>query len=177
MARFTICDAEKTVSFVGDPGLGRYLVAACAADPAALEDLLVAVEPYYAGMASFVMQGLLAFDAAMDGVPARLSPVDADDALPFDEQPALAVVEVVDGPTARLAQAPEDDGLLWIDLDRSTIRGWVDAADPIAAWGSIDLPAHTGSQRNLAFVLGRQWTVALESTAGRRYAREEDLYA
>lgn len=67
MARFTIRDSEKTVSFAGEARLAPYLIAACATEPATLEDLLLAVEQYRGGTTARVMHGLLAFDATLCG--------------------------------------------------------------------------------------------------------------
>ena len=67
MARFTIRDSEKTVSFAGEARLAPYLIVACATEPATLEDLLLAVEQYSGGTTARVMHGLLAFDATLCG--------------------------------------------------------------------------------------------------------------
>lgn len=62
LLRITIVDHSKTVTLPGDELLARQLVAACAANPETLEDLLLATEPLRPGITRQVINGLLRFD-------------------------------------------------------------------------------------------------------------------
>jgi hypothetical protein len=177
VVRFTIHDTEKTVSFVGEERLARYLVAACAVEPAALEELLVAAEPYAPGTTAFVMHGLLRFDAQHAPKHAAAWPHDEEPGTDVLHQSDTEVVEVVDGETAELARTPEDGGLLSIDLEERRISGWVAAEEPIAAWGTLDLSAHDPGRHSLVFALGGRWVVTLQTAIDRASVREGDLHA
>ncbi len=158
--RLTVRDPEKTVSFTGDDTLARGLVAACVAEPARLEDMLIAVEDYAPGAASHVMRDLIAFDAAHSrrqgpGQPGQ--PTADDDVLALP-----TTVEVVDAPTERLSMTPDADGLLVFDLPRKVIEGRTDPArDPITAQGVLNVTTASGDTREIAYVLGADWTLRI----------------
>ncbi len=62
LVRLTIVDRTKVVSLAGDVLLARQMVAACAANPNNLEELLMATEPLRPGITRQVVNGLLEFD-------------------------------------------------------------------------------------------------------------------
>jgi microcompartment protein CcmK/EutM len=161
--RFTVYSAEQTVSFEGDAHLAYCLVAACADAPRLLEDLLVAVEPYAAGTAERVIQGLLDFDRARAARSARPS------ALP------LPVVEVIDAATEFLSETLGDEGLITIDLVLSYIGGHLASLEPIAPRGVVSLDVPGAAGQKVAYALPNSWTVDVETRAPS--ARGELIYA
>jgi hypothetical protein len=60
--RCTIIDQRGGVSFVAHGDALPALVAACAASPQTVEELLGAAEPYYRNLAEYVLNGLAIFD-------------------------------------------------------------------------------------------------------------------
>lgn len=155
MARFTIHDVEKTVSFGADAQLAQALVAACTVEPALLEDVLPIVEPYAVGTTERVMAGLLEFDRiAGEGVGAP------DE---WDHLDDLLAVEVVDPRTDRLARTPDAEGLVRIDLSRQSISGYLTTPGIVAAHGTLTPPMTGGTQRRMAFVLSDRWTVNVDT--------------
>ncbi len=155
MARFTIHDVEKTVSFGADARLAQAFVAACTAEPALLEDVLPIVEPYAIGTTERVMMGLLEFDRIAGEAPGAPDEWDALD--------DLSAVEVIDPRTDRLARTPDDEGLVCIDLARQSISGYLAAPGMIAARGTLAPPITGGAQRRMAFVLSDRWTVDVDT--------------
>lgn len=85
--RFTVIDPRGRVSFVAACGTLEALVAACAAQPRTLEQLLRAAEPFVGELAERVLSGLAVFDehnspnnyrwihAALEYLPAHDAPV------------------------------------------------------------------------------------------------------
>lgn len=60
--RFTVIDPSGTVSFVAPCSALTALVAACAANPITLEELLQECERYHAALRDYVLSGLAVFD-------------------------------------------------------------------------------------------------------------------
>jgi len=167
--RLTVRDPEKTVSFTGDDTLARGLVAACVAEPTRLEDMLIAVEDYAPGAASHVMRDLIAFDAGHSrrqgpGQTGQTEQTEQTGQTAGDED-TLALpttVEVVDPPTERLSMTPDAGGLLVFDLPRKAIEGRTDPArDPITAQGVLNVTTASGDRREIAYVLGTDWTLRI----------------
>ena len=98
--RFTIVDEDGSISFIGPVEALPALVRACGSNPKSLEAFLQAAEPYYAGLADSVGNGLAIFDE-------RNSPGSADaihEALAFCEpyqQPVFRVVDDLTRETSR----------------------------------------------------------------------------
>src|SRR5579884_794519 len=106
MVRYTVKDHDKTISFLDDQDLAPRLVAACAADPNLLEDLLMATEPFQPGIVATVTHALLRYDSALR-TQATL--------------PLFAAFEVADRASCAMAELPDRDGLVVIDLPARTI--------------------------------------------------------
>ncbi len=154
MARFTIHDVEKTVSFGADAQFAQALVAACTAEPTLLEDVLPIVEPYAVGTTERVMTGLLEFDRIAgegSGAPDE-----------WENLNDLPAIEVVDPRTDRLARTPDNEGLVCIDLARQSISGHLVAPTTIVARGTLTPPMVGRAQRRMAFVLSDRWTVDVD---------------
>lgn len=149
MTRVTVRDPEKTVSFHGDDTLVRALVAACAAEPELLEDLLVAAEPYRRGVASRIVRALIRHDLAV---------------MRQHTTPLFDVFEVHNESTHRLAHRPEADGLVVVDLNERTVRGLVPSGRQIAARGALKVD-RIGSDldRETVYVLSGDWRVDVQT--------------
>lgn len=160
MLRYTIHDSEKTVSFTGGPELASQLVAACASEPALLEELLLATERFSPGIVRRVMNQLLAADKAIEaGVDPSL----------YD------AFEVVDETTARRAMRAGRDGNVNIDLVRHAIIGTISGDSALGARGSVSVRLNDGLERETVYALSQDWTVdVLEQAATSEVV---DLYA
>lgn len=157
MVRFTIRDTEKTVSFGEDARLAQALVAACASEPELLEDLLPAVEPYVPGTAGRVITSLLAFDQVAEDGPQDVPEQDGDDGADILlESPTF---EVIDPRSEQLSRTPDDEGLVYIDLQGRSISGQVVASSPIAVRGTLERRVPGGAPRRMAFVLSDRWMI------------------
>lgn len=173
MARFTLRDAEKTISFIDDDIVSEYLIAACATEPGDIEELLLAVEPHHRGITARVMQGLLLFDVE---AAAR---TDVSRGTRFKTwHPESSTVEVIDQVTDRIATGREDGGVLCVDLERRDITGYGGVAAPLATRGTLRLPSSSGTRQYISFVLGEPWVVDLTfSEQEEREETEDALYA
>lgn len=160
MLRYTIHDPEKTVSFTGGAELASHLVAACASEPALLEDLLLATERFSPGIVRRVMNQLLAADKAIEaGVDASL----------YD------AFEVVDETTARRAMKAGRDGNVNIDLVRHAITGSTRAGSSLSARGSVSVRLDDGLERETVYALSQDWIVDVVDQAATSDA--VDVYA
>ena len=94
LIRCTIVDRQGAVSFVAHGDALPALVAACAADPTDLEELLEMSEPYYRNLGEYVNAGLTVFDEL--NVPGRYGAIhDTLRRTPPHEQPVFRVVDSV----------------------------------------------------------------------------------
>ncbi len=92
--RCTIVDRQGVVSFVAHGDALPALVAACAAGPDDLEELLVLSEPYYRSLREYVNAGLAVFDEL--NVPGRYGAIrETLRRTPPHEQPVFRVVDSV----------------------------------------------------------------------------------
>jgi hypothetical protein len=158
MLRYTLHDSEKTISFIDDESLTQCFIAACTSEPETIEELLVAVEPYYSGITARVMQGLLMFDAELSGRGDDQTDGGKDELW----QPTAPTIEVVDETTATIAAIAEEDGILTIDLERRDIAGEV-ANENVTTHGTITLSGPSSIHQKVAFVLSERWSVDLQS--------------
>lgn len=151
MVRITVKDPEKIVSFLGDFDTARALVAACAAEPQLLEDLLVAAEPYRTGTAARVMAALIRADVALE----------VGHAVPLFE-----ALEVTDEATLNLALRTGDD-LIIIDLAEQTVHGYIDGDHELSVRG-VARSEHLAPdlERETVYALSPRWRVSVESRTG-----------
>lgn len=152
MVRYTVRDHDKTVSFLDDKGLAPRLVAACAADPNLLEELLIAAEPLQPGIVAKVTRALLRYDSALR-TQATL--------------PVFAAFEVMDRATSYLAQQPDGEGLLVIDLPARTIHNRIPGNSDLSLHGSVRTQV-TGAnlERETVYALNQDWTFVTADVAG-----------
>src|SRR3972149_6681563 len=92
LMRYTIIDRRGGGSFVAHCDAFTALVAACAHDPATLEEMLDAADSYYGSLRDYVLSGLAIFDER--NVPGSYEAARRDilTALPW-EQPVFRVVD------------------------------------------------------------------------------------
>lgn len=110
--RCTIVDRRGVVSFVAHGDALPALVAACAAGPADLEELLALSEPYYRRLREYVNAGLAVFDEL--NVPGRYGAIhETLRRSPPHEQP---VFRVVDGVTREASLRPVKAGAIIFNL-------------------------------------------------------------
>jgi len=117
LIRCTVVDRRGAVSFVAHCDVLSALVAACAASPLSLGDLLELSEPYYRNLRDYVEAGLAVFDER--NVRGRYAAIhDALRGTPPHEQP---VFRVVDGITREASLRPVKAGAIIFNLKAKRI--------------------------------------------------------
>ncbi len=115
--RCTIVDRHGAVSFVAHGDALPALVAACAADPSSLGELLELSEPYYRNLREYVEAGLVVFDEL--NVPGRYDAIHKElRRTPPHKQP---VFRVVDGLTREASLRPVKAGAIIFNLQAKRI--------------------------------------------------------
>jgi hypothetical protein len=110
--RCTIVDREGAISFVAHGDILPALVAACAANPSNLDELLDLTEPYYGSLREYVEAGLAVFDEL--NMPGRYDAIHhALRRAPAHERP---VFRVVDGFTREVSLRPVKAGAIIFNL-------------------------------------------------------------
>ena len=110
--RCTIVDRQGVVSFVAHGDALPALVAACAADPFSLGELLELSEPYYGSLREYVEAGLVVFDEM--NVPGRYGAI--HEALRRTQPHKQPVFRVVDGVTREASLRPVKTGAIIFNL-------------------------------------------------------------
>ena len=110
--RCTVVDREGATSFVAHADALPALVAACAAGPSDLDNLLTLSEPYYGNLREYVSAGLAMFDEL--NVPGRYGAI--HDALRRRPPHAQPVFRVVDGVTREASLRPVKAGAIIFNL-------------------------------------------------------------
>ena len=117
LIRCTIVDRRGAVSFVAHCDVLSALVAACAASPPCLEELLEMSEPYYGNLREYVEAGLAVFDER--NVRGRYDAIHkALRSTPPHEQP---VFRVVDSITREASLRPVKAGAIIFNLKAKRI--------------------------------------------------------
>jgi hypothetical protein len=117
LIRCTVVDRRGAVSFVAHCDALSALVAACAASPHGLEELLDLAEPYYRSLREYVEAGLAVFDERNAG--GRYEAIhDALRSAPPHEQP---VFRVVDSITREASLRPVKAGAIIFNLKAKRI--------------------------------------------------------
>jgi hypothetical protein len=117
LIRCTIVDRQGAVSFVAHGDALPALVAACAANPRSLDELLQLSEPYYGNLREYVEAGLAVFDelnvrGRYDAIHRTLRRI------PSHEQP---VFRIVDGFTREASLRPVKAGAIIFNLKAKRI--------------------------------------------------------
>src|SRR3990170_6335453 len=117
LIRCTIVDRQGAVSFVAHGDALPALVAACAANPRSLDELLSLSEPYYGNLKEYVEAGLAVFDER--NVRGRYEAIhEILSRKPPDAQP---VFRVVDGATREASLRPVKAGAIIFNLKAKRI--------------------------------------------------------
>ena len=117
LMRFTIVDAQSTISFIGPDRALQALVAACADAPATIEELLDRAAPYTADLRERVLSGLAVFDEHVTPENARWIHA-AFDYCKREEVPAF---RVVDDRTREISLSPVWAGAVVFNLQAKRI--------------------------------------------------------
>ena len=112
LMRFNVIDARGTVSFVAPCHTLKVLTAACAQNPATLEELLAYADPYDPQLGAYVLDGLAVFDEHntaqnSDAIRSALLNVPSDKTPPF---------RVTDAVTREASLTPVRTGLVIYNL-------------------------------------------------------------
>lgn len=117
LIRCTIVDRQGAVSFIAHADALPALVAACAADPLSLEELLELSEPYYRHLRDYVQAGLAVFDEL--NVRGRYHAIhETLRRTPSHEQP---VFRIVDSFTQEVSLRPVKAGAIIFNLKAKRI--------------------------------------------------------
>lgn len=110
--RFTVIDSRGRVSFIGPCDALEALVAACAAQPRNLEQLMLAAEPFIGTLSDHVLSGLAVFDE--HNSPTNFRWIHA--ALDYCAPQQSPVFRVVDPRTEELSLTPVRAGVVVFNL-------------------------------------------------------------
>lgn len=154
--RFTVLDERGAVSFVIHSSALTALVAACAADPSSLHELLNASQRYDRTLRDYVLSGLAVFDE--HNLPENSQAIHEQlSALPAQETP---VFRVVDERTRDISLESVKAGVVLFNLPRKRIVQIQNMYDPIERTGTVNY--HNGrflSRREFAYELPPGWSI------------------
>jgi len=157
LIRVTIVDREQTVSFLTNPETSQRLIAACSANPASLEELLITADIYQRGIAAAVMADLMEFDKSLHQnggafIQNAMSQAKAGgDAF-------LPAFQVVDAITAQAAHEAGGGELVAIDLTDQAIRHTTGIE--ITHSGEVNVEAADKSPLpSVTYILPEKWTI------------------
>ena len=154
--RFTVVDARGTISFVAHCSAAVALTAACAQDPATVDDLLEATTVYDRGLRMLVQRGLAVFDE--HNLPDNLHTIHQQLAsLPDRDLPAFRVYdEVTREASLRAVRA----GIILYNLKAKRIVQIENTYEPLVRTGEVNF--HNGkflSIRLLSYTLPDTWSI------------------
>ena len=156
LIRCTVVDRQGAVSFVAHCDVLSALVAACAASPPGLGELLDLSEPYYKNLREYVEAGLAVFDER--NVRGRYDAIHhALRSTPSHEQP---VFRVVDSITREASLRPVKAGVIIFNLKAKRIVQIMNSYREIRRIGHGHI--FDGSDRTgtvFSYRLPREWTL------------------
>lgn len=156
LIRCTVVDRRGAVSFVAHCDALSALVAACAASPPGLEELLDLAEPYYRSLREYVEAGLAVFDERnVQGCYEAIH--DTLRSAPPHEQP---VFRVVDGVTREASLRPVKAGAIIFNLKAKRIVQLMNSYREIHRNGRghiFDGSGHT--ETVFSYHLPREWAL------------------
>lgn len=117
LMRFTLVDAQGSVSFLHDGAALPALVAVCSTNPDTIEQLLTLTEPLYQPLREYVSSGLAVFDE--HNAYGNYEAIHA--ALKHCPPKELPVFRVVDEATRRASVEPINAGVIVFNLVRKRI--------------------------------------------------------
>jgi hypothetical protein len=154
--RFTIVDPSGTISFVGDGFLMLPLVAACAASPSDLSELVQHAEPIDRRLRTVVRHGLAVFDE--HNVEGNYSAIHSQ--LGGDNGDREPVFRVVDDLTRQRSLEPTRTGLIIFNLKDKRIVQVLNHFYAVERSGEVHL--HNGShysRRTVSYDLPESWSI------------------
>jgi hypothetical protein len=156
LIRCTVVDRRGAVSFVAHCDALSALVAACAASPCSLEELLELSEPYYRGLRDYVEAGLAVFDEM--NVCGRYEAI--HETLRGTPPHAQPVFRVVDSITREASLRPVKAGAIIFNLKAKRIVQLMNSYREIRRSGHghiFDGGGHTGTV--FSYRLPREWAL------------------
>ncbi|MEX0799681.1 MAG: hypothetical protein WD379_00520 [Dehalococcoidia bacterium] len=154
--RCTVVDYRGTVSFIADVEALPAMVAACAANPSRLSQLLELSEPYYSSLRGYVESALAVFDER--NVPGRYQAIHEElRRLPSEQQP---VFRVVDGLTREASLRPVKAGAIIFNLRAKRIVQLMNSYREIRRSGhSRIFDGHTYTETVFSYRLPKEWAL------------------
>jgi hypothetical protein len=154
--RFTIVDQRGTISFVDDAFLMLPLVAACAANPATLRDMLERADQIDRRLRRRILTGLAIFDEHnVEGDYGSIHQSLGTD--PNDDEPLF---RVVDERTRQRSLEPTRTGLIIFNLKDRRIVQMLNHFYAVERAGDVHI--HTGqrySRRTVSYELPQSWSI------------------
>jgi hypothetical protein len=154
--RYTIVDSRGAVSFVAHCDVAFALVAACARNPATLDDLLGHADPWYRGVREYVLNGLAVFDEMNVAGNSAAIRATLEIATP-EEQPVFRIVDPV---TREASLRPVKAGVIVLNLRAKRIVQIQNSYQEIKRSGRVRLfDGASGRGRTLSYRLPDDWSL------------------
>ncbi len=154
--RFTIVDERGTISFVDDAFLMLPLVAACAANPSSLRDMLERADQIDRRLRRRVLTGLAIFDEHnVEGDYGSIH--ESLGTAPDDDEPLF---RVVDERTRQRSLEPTRTGLIIFNLKDRRIVQMLNHFYAVERAGDVHI--HNGSRysrRTVSYELPQSWSI------------------
>jgi len=159
LMRFTIVDDHSTISFIGPDRTLQALVAACAAGPCSIDDLLDQVATFAADLRDRVMSGLAVFDEHNGRDNCRWIHAAFDYCRPEE----VPVFRVLDARTRDVSLSPVWAGVVVFNLKARRIVQIHNTYADIKRKGRLRImDGGTPTNRVQRYELGPEWTVVPE---------------
>ena len=159
LMRFTVVDDQSTVSFIGPDRALHAMVAACAAGPASLSELLDRVALYVGDLRERVLSGLAVFDEHNGQENTRWIHAAFD----FCKREEVPVFRVLDARTRDMSLSPVWAGAVVFNLKSRRIVQIQNTFSDINRKGRLRvLEGQTPTNRVQRYELGPEWTVVPE---------------
>jgi hypothetical protein len=159
MMRFTIVDADSTISFIGPDRALQSLVAACASGAKTIDDLLERVALYSPDLRDRVMSGLAVFDEHTT----RENPRWIHAAFDYCKPEEVPVFRVLDARTREISLGPVWAGVVVFNLKALRIVQIHNTYADIKRKGRLRImEGARPTNRVQRYELGPEWTVVPE---------------
>ncbi len=156
LMRFTLVDAQGSISFLADGDALPALVAACSRNPATIDEFLAITEKFYQPLRESVLNGLAIFDEHN----ANGNYTAIHSALRHCLPTEMPVFRVVDEETRRASVEPIKAGVIVFNLARKRIIQIQNAYIEIARTGKGQVYDQTGpTSRTFRYQLRSDWSL------------------
>jgi hypothetical protein len=156
LVRCTVVDQQGAVSFVADGDALPALVAACAQNPRALEELLDLTDGYYHRLREHVLNGLAVFDEL--NVPGNYDAIQR--AFAYCAPHEQPVFRVVDDVTREMSKQPVKAGVVLFNLRAKRIVQIQNSYREIRRSGRARVfDGHALTNSVYSYRLPREWTL------------------